>query len=132
MQKFPKAKLHGVFYRQYLLSYQISVLVEDVLVLKPIVDSKMGLQLHSFDLQLHYYKKIASRQKNIRMIYDGYFSLQHGLNLYKLARGAKIWCLPARIDAPFPLLMLARILRSMDYKQLMGITEYDLSNEYRY
>ncbi|NQT26432.1 hypothetical protein HQ585_13850 [candidate division KSB1 bacterium] len=131
LQRFPKSKLHGVFYKKYLLSFQISVLVEDVLVLKTLINSKMGLQLHSSDLQLHYYRKIACKQENIRMIYDGYFSQRYGLNLYKLIRGAKVWYLPARIDAPFPLLMMARIIRPLDYKYLMGFTEYELSHEYK-
>jgi len=130
LQRFPKSKLHGIFYGKFLLSFQISVLVEDVLVLKPIINSKMGLQLHSSDLQLHHDRKIACKQENIRMIYDGYFSLRHGLNLYKLIRGANVLCLPARIEAPFPLRMMARIIRPLEYKYLMGFTEQELSHEY--
>lgn len=124
--KFPKVNIHGVFHEEQLLSFQISLLVEDVLVLKSIVNSEKGIQMNAPDIQLHHDRTVVREQKEIRMIYDGYFSRREGLNRYKLVRGARVWCLPSRLEAPVPLLKMVKVLKPSQYQHLMGFSQHKL------
>jgi hypothetical protein len=125
--RFPQASIHGVFMEGKLISFIIETLVNDVLVIKTMINGEEALPLHAPDLQLHYARMRAKTQPEIKTIFNGYLLQLPGLNQFKIKRGARIRCLPSRIEAPFPILKMVQIIRPGQYRYLMGFQEHQLA-----
>jgi hypothetical protein len=124
--QFQKIRVLGVFHDGRLLSFEVTCLVEDVLILKTIVNSEEGLNLKAPDIQLHHDRIQASRQGNIRMIYDSLLAKSPGQNHFKCQRGARVWCLPARLEVPAPVNWVAQKLLPNTHRFLTGWEEQEL------
>lgn len=123
---YPKIRVHGVFREGNLVSFMIEALVEDVLVIKAMINAPDALKLHAPDLQLHHARMRAKEHGRIRTIYNGYYAQVQGLNKFKLHRGADLWFQPARIDAPFPVLGMIQWLFPEQSRYLKGFGEQEL------
>ena len=124
---FPKVQIHGVFKGKSLVSFMIETLVQDVLIIKAMINTPEALKLHAPDLQLHCARLRAKENGQIRTIYNGYYLQIPGLNKFKIRRGASVWCVPSRIEAPPSLLKMIKILKPNQYQHLMGFSEKALA-----
>lgn len=124
--QFPEAVILGAFLGSELVSFEISCLVENTLILKTIVTSDKALKLNTSDLLLHYYRSAAQEQTEIHGIYDSMLSENKGLNNYKIMRGATVMALPAFIHIRPGLLWMLRKVNGAACMRLHGFSTAQL------
>ena len=110
------------------MSVELSVLVDDVVVLKSAVNSDEALKYNASDLVLDYYWTSTSGRSDIRYLYDGYWSTP-GINQFKLKRGADAIAVPARLTAKPWMMSSLRAVSSRTYKRLTGMSPSELMNQ---
>lgn len=126
LYEFPEVLIHGAFLGQELISFEITCLVEDTLILKTLVNSDQALQCGAADLLLHTYRMSAREQPEIKLIYDSMLGQSSGINDYYLIRGARVLAVPAILDAPPALLWLIRRTSKKIYGRLVGLGDEEI------
>ncbi len=124
--QFTEVVVLGAFLGRDLVSFEITCLVENTLILKTIVTSDRALRFNTPDLLLHYYRTIAQGQPEIHMIYDSMLSANDGLNNYKIMRGARVAALPAFLHIHPGLRWLIQKANRSAYDRLQGFNNGQL------
>jgi hypothetical protein len=124
--QFPEMVIHGAFVGGELVSFEISCLVEDTLILKTLVNSDKALKVGAPDLLLHTYRSSVREQPEIRAIYDSMLGQSPGINEYYLIRGARVLALPAVLRIHPALLWLMRKANKRIYERLLGLGNEEL------
>jgi hypothetical protein len=122
---FPEVVILGAYAGQDLLSFHVSCLVEDVLVLKTLANSTKGLEINSSDLLLDYLRASARDQQEINVIYDGSFH-DSGVVRFKLLRGATVLALPAFLHLHPAALWLINKTNEGISRQLQGFSDREV------
>lgn len=113
----------GAFLGDELLSFEVTCLVGNTLILKTIVNSDKALQLETPQLLLHHVRTRAVDCPDICIIYDGMLSQKTSLDKYKIMRGARVLALPAHHTVHSILLALVAKVNRRIYKRLLGRNE---------
>ncbi len=124
--EFPETVVLGAFAGRELVSFEISCLVEDTLVLKTLVNSAKALKLGAPDLLLHTYRISTREQPQIHAIYVGMLGQSPGINEYYFIRGARVLALPAFLHMHRALLWLVRKANKSIYGRLHGLANDEL------
>jgi hypothetical protein len=127
--RFPEAVILGAFVGEELVSFEISCLVENTLILKTRVTSDKALKLNASDLLLHYFRSAAQDQVDIHRIYDSMMSENSGLNKYKMMRGATVIALPAFLHIHPGILWLIKKANCDAHERLRGLNNEQLMAE---
>jgi hypothetical protein len=123
--RFPEVVILGAFAGQDLLAFHVSCLVEDVLVVKTIANSRKGLEVSASDLLLDYLRASARDQQEINVIYDGSFR-DSGVVRFKLLRGARVLSLPAFLRLhPAALWLINKTSKGIS-RQLQGCSDIEI------
>jgi hypothetical protein len=126
--RFPEVTVLGAFVDRELVSFEISCLVEDTLIVKTVVHSDKALKLGAPDLLLHHYRMSVFEQPEIRWIYDSMLAQNPGANKFKLVRGAKVLPMPAYLHIHPVVLAMIRIANKRVYGRLRGLDDSELLN----
>src|ERR1700690_663554 len=124
--QFPEIVIHGASAGGELLSFEISCLVEDTLILKTLVNSDKAVKVGAPDLLLHAYRTSCREQPEIQIIYDSMFGQSSGINECYLIRGARVLALPARLRIHPALLWLIKKGNNRIYERLLGLGSAEL------
>ncbi|MGH9528285.1 MAG: hypothetical protein ACRD2S_00020, partial [Terriglobales bacterium] len=124
--QFPEAVILGALVGHEFVSFEITCLVENTLIIKTIVTSGRALELGTPDLLLHCYRTVARDQPEVRTIYDGMLSQNRGLNNYKIMRGARVTALPAFLRIPASVLWMIRKASGCAHEKLLGLNSQQL------
>ncbi|HHS12505.1 MAG TPA: hypothetical protein ENN03_01920 [bacterium] len=122
----PGVMVTGAYEGEEPVAVYVSLLVEDVLVLKTAINSKRGLELRTPELEMHFYREKAAAHSGIRFIYDAFFIPQMGINTFKIRRGACVTALPAQVRGLTGLFALIRRFHPSLYRKLHGWSEEEL------
>jgi len=101
--QFPETIILGAFAGDELLSFEISWLVEDTLMLSTIVHSDQGLELRAPDILLHTWRATARDVPGLNVIWDSALG-STGVDEFKLRRGGRAIALRAHVNISRPML----------------------------
>jgi hypothetical protein len=118
--QFPDMPILGAFQGDKLLGFEMSCRIGDTVIRKTMVHSDKGLELRAPDLLLHHCRVAAREDPSITLVYDSGLST-HGIDEYKLRRGAHVTAIPAYLHVNPILLGLIKKFGSTSYQRLGGI-----------
>jgi hypothetical protein len=125
--EFPEVVVIGAFRGDDLLSFDISCLVENTVILMARVHSDQGLRVRTPDLLLHTWRAKAREQSGVQMILDSMLANDVGLNEFKIRRGARVLAVPAFIHLNPILLSLVRKGGRKLRKRALGLNPSELA-----
>jgi hypothetical protein len=129
--KFPETIVLGAYAGDELLSFEISWIVEDTLVLSTIVHSDHGIELRAPDLLLHAWRITVRDYPAVNFIFDSLMG-SPGVDEFKLRRGARGVALRAYVNINPAALFLIRRIRPGAYARIAGRAPDEvLSNDRR-
>jgi len=117
--KCPETIVLGVYTRGELLSFEVSWLVEDTLVLSTIVHSEKGIALRTPDTLLHAWRITARDQPGVNFILDSLMA-STGVDEFKLRRGGRALALRAYVNINRAGLSLIRHIWPGAYSRIAG------------
>ena len=117
--KFPETLVLGAYARGELLSFEISWMVEDTLVLSTIVHSDNGIALRTPDLMLHAWRITVRDQPGVNFILDSLMG-STGVDEFKLRRGGRALALRAYVNIDRAVLCLIRHIWPRAYSRIAG------------
>ena len=109
----------GAYIRGELLSFEISWIVEDTLVLSTIVHSDNGVGLRTPDLLLHAWRITLRDLPGVNFILDSLMGLP-GVDEFKLRRGGRALALRAYVNIDRAALFLIRHIWPSAYSRIAG------------
>lgn len=124
--QFPEAVVLGAFRGEQLVSFEISCLVGDTLIIKTVVHSDAALKVGGPDLLLHYRRTMAASCPEIRFMFDSLLVRDQGVNEFKLSRGAKILSMPSYVHLRPAFLWLMRNVSKSTYARIAGYSADEL------
>jgi len=117
--QFPETIVLGAYARDQLLSFEISWIVEDTLVLNTIVHSDNGIALRTPDALLHAWRIAVRDQPGVNIIWDSFMGTP-GVDEFKLRRGGRALALRAYVNIDRATLFLLRHTWPRAYSRLAG------------
>ena len=118
----------GVFYEGRLLSFEVSCLVGDTVILKSAINSKEAIEKHAPDLIMHHYRTRVAERSDVKQMFDGFLVSDQGINRFKLGHDAYITALSARITLSWVSMQILKRLPFWTAKKLTGLNEYEIEN----
>src|SRR6185437_15726770 len=117
--QFPETIVLGAYARGQLLSFEISWIVEDTLVLNTIVHSDNGIALRTPDVLLHAWRIAVRDQPGVNIVWDS-FMASPGVDEFKLRRGGRALALRAYVNINPSTLFLLRHTWPRAYSRIAG------------
>ena len=118
----------GVFHQNRLLSFEVSCLVGDTVILKSAINSIEAIEMHAPDVMMHHYRTRLAERTDIKQMFDGFLVSDYGINRFKLGHDATITALPANITLSWLSLKIFKNLPLWKTKSLVGLNEYEIEN----
>lgn len=117
--QFPETIVLGAYAGDELLSFEISWIIEDTLVLSTIVHSDSGIELRAPDLLLHAWRMALRNQPAVNFILDSLLG-SSGVDEFKLRRGGRALALRAYVNINRAALSLLRHIWPGGYSRIAG------------
>jgi hypothetical protein len=115
------ATILGVFLREKIMvAFEISCMVGSTVILKEAYNSEIALKMRSSDFILDFYRRVAAKRPDIKILFDGNVCKKESINNFKIERGAKIMTLKAYLHIHPLILYGIKILNKNIYIRLMG------------
>jgi hypothetical protein len=120
--QFPELLILGAFVDEELVGFEITCLVENVLIIDIVVHSDESLRCGAPDLLLHHQRSIVADCSDIHIIYDSMLAQNRGINEFKLRRGARVLALPALLHLHPFILQSLKMVKQNIYGRLYGLS----------
>jgi len=121
MFDLPELNVWGGFRNNRLISFEITCLVEDTLMITTRIHSDEALRFHMPDLMLHAWRISARESGQVSRVCDSLLVDSPGINNFKLRRGAKVIAQPAYLRVSPLLLSGLRRLNPKLHARLVGL-----------
>jgi hypothetical protein len=124
--KYHKIKRLGVFLGNKMVAISLSYLIEDIVFFPTYFSNDIGLKLKAADLMYHEIREKAKYSESVNKIFWGFLG-KKSIDEFKLLRGIKIQCIPAKIKINPIILILLKQLSIKKYRKLVGQSEKEIN-----
>lgn len=117
--QYPETIVLGAYAGGELLSFEVSWIVQDTLVLSTVVHSRSGIELRAPDLLLHAWRMALRDQPAVNSILDSLLG-SSGVDEFKLRRGGRALAVRSYVNISRPALSMMRHIWPHGYSRIVG------------